>query len=235
MDQLFEIPDVKQRAREPRRRWFQSEKLELIVWFDKSDRKIGFQFCYDKPRNEHALTWTDDDGYSHMAIDNGERGVRSLSPILAPSGPVDEIRILELFTASSSNIPEDIKRFVVGKIESFPNDANIKRHPWPEVGSRIAVRQALAVLAGFCLLVGGYCLEYLLSWPGAFYPSVVFGFVVGIGGAICVSRRFVQTFPCPRCGSHSLRKKVEASDWGDLVCDCCRTTWDLGKRKPFGI
>ena len=53
---LAEVEHVRQRAGEPRRRWFASDDLDLIVWLDEADRFVGFQLCYDKGRSERALT-----------------------------------------------------------------------------------------------------------------------------------------------------------------------------------
>ena len=56
MRTLTEIPEVRQIPDEPRRRWFRSDDLDLIVWCDESGAPTSFQLCYDKPRSEHALT-----------------------------------------------------------------------------------------------------------------------------------------------------------------------------------
>jgi len=55
-----------------RRRWFRSAKQELIVWFSEDDSMWGFQLCYDLDKQEKALTWTQDQGFSHERVDDGE-------------------------------------------------------------------------------------------------------------------------------------------------------------------
>ena len=45
---LTEIPNVKQLADEPIRRWFSSPTLDLFIWYDDNDKTIQFQICYDK-------------------------------------------------------------------------------------------------------------------------------------------------------------------------------------------
>ena len=57
MDELVEIIHVRQVPGDPRRRWFSSDDMDLIVWYDDSDAPIGFQLCYDKLRSERALRW----------------------------------------------------------------------------------------------------------------------------------------------------------------------------------
>ena len=67
MTLLRELADIRQVPGEPRRRWFSSPDLDLIVWLDDADTMLGFQLCYDKSRGERALTWRADRGYDHYA------------------------------------------------------------------------------------------------------------------------------------------------------------------------
>ncbi len=64
---LRELADVRQIPGEPRRRWFADDYFDLIVWFDKRGQIIGFQLCYDLPRDEHALTWHEEHGVQSPA------------------------------------------------------------------------------------------------------------------------------------------------------------------------
>ena len=68
---LREITPSRQPAGDPRRRWFASARCDLIVWLRDDGGIDGFQFCYDKETSEHALTWFDDKGFSHMRVDDG--------------------------------------------------------------------------------------------------------------------------------------------------------------------
>ena len=66
--------------------------MDLYIWFDTADEPIGFQFCYDKGRNEHALTWLADSGFSHMRVDAGEPAGAlhyKHSPVLTLDGAID--------------------------------------------------------------------------------------------------------------------------------------------------
>ena len=43
---LVEFPNVKQEGGANRRRWFQGDGLELIVWYGTAGTPQGFQICY---------------------------------------------------------------------------------------------------------------------------------------------------------------------------------------------
>jgi hypothetical protein len=122
MDELVEIIHVRQVPGDPRRRWFSSDDMDLIVWYDDSDAPIGFQLCYDKLRSERTLRWEPELGYRHMAIDNGESGISpryKATPILVADGHFDARRVANIFTASSRHIPPDIVQFVSLKLRLF--------------------------------------------------------------------------------------------------------------------
>jgi hypothetical protein len=121
MSVLTEFPNVRQRADEPRRRWFQADDEDLIVWFDADDRIVGFQLCYDRAQGERALTWDENAGYSHMRVDDGEAigKVRKSSPILLADGEFDASTLLLRFVGISAALPQDVTAFVRGKIEDY--------------------------------------------------------------------------------------------------------------------
>ena len=125
MSDLRELPDTRQVPGEPRRRWFHSPELDLIVWFDEGDKPIGFQLCYDKARNERALTWREGRGYDHSAVDGGERshtgspGYKS-TPILVADGLFRTDRVLTEFLEASAAVPGDIKSYVSSALERYP-------------------------------------------------------------------------------------------------------------------
>src|SRR5215475_5813525 len=116
---LREITPSRQIPGEPRRRWFTSSNIDLIVWLDENEAPTGFQLCYDKEQHEHALTWTEGTGYSHMAVDPGEpRPARhKATPILVPDGTVDAMRILEEFRREAQSVPSDFARLVESKLQ----------------------------------------------------------------------------------------------------------------------
>lgn len=95
--------------------------MDLYIWFDTADEPIGFQFCYDKGRNEHALTWLADSGFSHMRVDAGEPAGAlhyKHSPVLTLDGAIDMARIEALFRQVSNHLPEPVVRFVLERLTS---------------------------------------------------------------------------------------------------------------------
>ncbi len=118
---LVEYRNVKQIPAEGKRRWFNSEYFDLIVWFDnEADIKIGFQLCYDKKNYERSLTWIENKGFNHMAIDSGDsHPLSNSSPILITDGVLDNRSLYQRFLDESANIPADITKFVLGKIDEY--------------------------------------------------------------------------------------------------------------------
>lgn len=118
---LREIEVARQHPGEPRRRWFTSSNIDLFVWVDEAGAPVGFQLCYDKSSREHALTWTEERGFSSMAVDGGEsRPARYKgSPILVTDGVIDAPRILEEFRREAGAVPEEIVGMVEAKLEQL--------------------------------------------------------------------------------------------------------------------
>lgn len=114
---LRELTNVRQVREEPRRRWFADDYFDLIVWVGERAECIGFQLCYDKFGDEHALTWHNQTGFCHHRVDSGEmhRPYRA-TPILVSDGSVDLAGISHLFTERSKTIDEQVARFVLSKI-----------------------------------------------------------------------------------------------------------------------
>lgn len=123
MAALMEISNVSQPAGEPRRRWFMSDDLDLVVWCDESGRPSGFQLCYDRGLSERALTWQLDCGFSHMAVDDGERvgGKYKAIPILVADGPFPANTVADRFAGESAELPADLADFVNMKLRQHPN------------------------------------------------------------------------------------------------------------------
>lgn len=119
---LHEISPTRQVPDEPLRKWFVGDELDLIVWFDSSEGIIGFQLCYLKGTDEHALTWWKDKGYSHDRIDDGEGRPDDLkmTPILVPDGSFDKENVIALFRENSGAIDPQLVEFVTKTIGSYP-------------------------------------------------------------------------------------------------------------------
>ena len=114
---LREIKNVRQERTAGRRRWFESDGLELVVWFDAADELTGFQLCYDLGRGEHALTWREGHGFSHHAIDTGdETPFANRTPILQPDGVAPWTHLIQVFEASAGSLEPDLRRLIRGKL-----------------------------------------------------------------------------------------------------------------------
>ena len=122
---LIEIPNASQVPGEPQRRWFTSDDLDLVVWCDESGRPSAFQLCYDKGRSERALTWKPDRGFSHVAVDDGERvrGKHKATPILLGEAPLSATLITERFAHASTGLPAAFVEFVSARLAELPDHA----------------------------------------------------------------------------------------------------------------
>ena len=119
---LREIESVKQIEGEPRRRWFSDEYFDLIVWLNESDDVVAFQLCYDKPRNERALTWMRELGYMHHRVDDGEHRldiIQKATPILIGDGHFDHKAVAGLFNKESNGIERSIAGLVHKRIRNY--------------------------------------------------------------------------------------------------------------------
>jgi len=119
---LAEVEHVRQRVGEPRRRWFASDDLDLIVWVDVAERFVGFQLCYGRPKAERALTWSAAGGYWHAAVDDGERGGLNYkgSPVLVRDGPLDVRGLERRLAEAAEQLPADVNAFVVARLRAHP-------------------------------------------------------------------------------------------------------------------
>lgn len=104
---LYEIKGVKQDSIEFEKRWFFDHEIDLLIWCDTKNEITGFQLCYDKLKDPHALTWFKDKGYNHNRIDDYREdkiGRRRGSPILLADGKFEIEKIAEVFFRQSKNI-----------------------------------------------------------------------------------------------------------------------------------
>jgi hypothetical protein len=116
---LKEITNPRQNINE-KRRIFTNSYFDLYVWFE--DNKIsGFQLCYDKGNFERALTWTEQNGFSHMKVDDGESpdAAYKMKPMLVIDGIFDNKAIADRFINDCGAIDLAIAEFVRDKIERF--------------------------------------------------------------------------------------------------------------------
>ena len=119
---LREIANVRQVEGEPRRRWFSDERLDLVVWEDEAQGIIGFQLCYDKQRDEHALTWIAGFGFSHGQVDAGEGrpGRYKGTPIVVNEGTFNMEELAPNFLNLSEGLDKALRDFIHKKLLDYP-------------------------------------------------------------------------------------------------------------------
>jgi hypothetical protein len=117
---LKEISNPRQNTNE-RRRIFADEYFDLYVWFSDNDRISGFQLCYDKGDFERALTWTEQNGFSHMKVDDGEGfdTPYKMKPVLVVDGIFDSNLIAGRFRIESALLDKSITEFVLEKLDQI--------------------------------------------------------------------------------------------------------------------
>lgn len=113
--QLREIPRIRQRPGELRKRWFSCPTADLYVWQDEEGQPQALEFCYDKDKSERSLRWTVASGLSHTAIDDGEPSpLRNDAPIAVPDGRFDAAELAMKFESVGARVEPRIYRFVLG-------------------------------------------------------------------------------------------------------------------------
>lgn len=120
---LKEMKHVRQIHGDAYRRWFSDDYFDLFVWFeDRHFKKLtGFQLCYNKIKNEHAITWTEAKGFVHETVDDGESNASvNRTPILVSDGMFDNKTTAEKFKDSSNDIDKVITEFVYKKLLEYP-------------------------------------------------------------------------------------------------------------------
>jgi hypothetical protein len=114
---LHEIKNVRQEKGAGQRRWFESDGLELVFWFDAAHQVTGFQICYDLGHGEHALTWRPGVGFAHAVVDTGEETpLKNQTPILTPEGDVPWQEIARVFDEQSDALEPELRRLVHDKL-----------------------------------------------------------------------------------------------------------------------
>lgn len=111
---LKEVLNVRQIPGESRRRWFSGQNMDLTVWFDNSGGIIGFELCYEKGKNEHAVRWKQGDEILNWKVDDGENrpGRYKETPVLLSDGLFEAKKIPRLFLKASRGIDRFIVKFV---------------------------------------------------------------------------------------------------------------------------
>lgn len=120
---IREIRRVKQIRGEAKRRWFTDDYWDLYVWMDKQGNLIGFQLCYGKPDNEHALTMFDGKKPVHTRVSTSKpNGLHNnMTPILVADGHFDSDTVRERFIRDGSELDEVVRDYVTERLNDFPD------------------------------------------------------------------------------------------------------------------
>lgn len=117
---LYEAPCRPDIAGEPnRRRWFTDDFFDLFVWYTAAGEVLGFQLCYDKLQDQHALTWRSDLGFTHKRVDDGGRTRRQATEWLLPDGSFNCDPILTRFLRESARVDPDIVSLIADRIREY--------------------------------------------------------------------------------------------------------------------
>ena len=114
---------TQERAAGTRRRWFQDEMMELIVWYGAGQQPEGFQLCYRAADlGERALTWREGQGFAHARVDAGDtRPDKNLTPILVRDGVVSWEWVEAEFTRRAGELEPAVRELVLGKLATRTN------------------------------------------------------------------------------------------------------------------
>ena len=119
------VPNIRQDPKEPFRRWYADDAgdLDLIVWFGKDRRISGFQLCYDLEKDQRAVTWRAETGFSHERVDDGENrpGRYKSTPILIPDGFLDKTDLIRRFEEKSGGLEKDVADFILKRLKTYPH------------------------------------------------------------------------------------------------------------------
>jgi hypothetical protein len=116
---LAEFTQVTQEIGAGRRRWFEDDVLELIVWYRGDGKWEGFQLCYPGPDSQElALTWWEGRGFSHARVDAGDtRPDKNLAPVLIPESHVPWSALEAQFVARSAELEPALREFVLTQLK----------------------------------------------------------------------------------------------------------------------
>ncbi len=122
---MKESAGVRQIPGEPERRWFSSEDFDLIIWISADHTFTGFELCYDKRGRERSVVWSQTRGFSHMAVDDGERrpGRHKATPMLVADGAFDARQVYLSFLEASRSLPQEVTDFVLHTLEQYPDNS----------------------------------------------------------------------------------------------------------------
>jgi len=94
--------------------------FDLIVWYAADGSVHGFQLCYERLRNERAVTWIRGEGFRHDGVDTGDSGpTKNGTPILFPGGVFPGALVLHEFEKRSEDLSREIRQLVLSRLAEF--------------------------------------------------------------------------------------------------------------------
>jgi hypothetical protein len=109
---LFELRNTRQIAGELPRKWYFSQDLDLVVWFDIAGVPCAFQLAY----GEQSISWHFEKGYKHYVVDNSGWFA---TPLLREGGRFKKDKVIKQFIALSSELPLAVTELVANKLREF--------------------------------------------------------------------------------------------------------------------
>lgn len=102
-------------------RWFTDDYFDLYLWPGPDGALTGFQLCYDKERNEHALTWTVPRGLVHHEVDPGDDSpFENKTPILLPDGEIPFAAVRAEFAKRAGALDPELRAFISARLIPAP-------------------------------------------------------------------------------------------------------------------
>lgn len=115
---LREIRGVRQDDPALNRRWFQDEYFDLWTWEAPDGGLVAFQLCYDKRRDERALSWRRDHGFDHLRVQTG-RGQESTALLQGDGGTFPALIVSRKLKAAAAPLPDLMRRFIFHKVKAY--------------------------------------------------------------------------------------------------------------------
>jgi hypothetical protein len=94
--------------------------FDLIVWYAADGSVHGFQLCYERLRDERAVTWMRGEGFRHDQVDTGDSGpTKNGTPILFAGGVFAGESVLSEFRKRSEQLSPEIRQLVLSRLAEF--------------------------------------------------------------------------------------------------------------------
>ncbi len=102
------------------RRLFSDDNCDLYMWYDNEINKklIGFQIVYKINMELKALTWTENEGFFHLGVDEGKNWYAQ-TPLLVEDGIFEYQIVKELIKDNIENTNDEDLKFALVKVREF--------------------------------------------------------------------------------------------------------------------